>query len=234
MLHEHLFPDSAALLPVLEGFCVQALQQDLAHAQCVSCLLSGGTTPRSLYERLARADLPWQRITPALVDERFVATDAAASNEGLLRTVFSPNPAFLARLQGMRGTEATAEGAAADCGKRYSALPRPWSFCLLGLGSDGHTASLFPGATGLQQALAGSHLCQAISAQPSIVTGAHTERLSLTLAGLLQAQRLFLYFTGHAKWRVYQAALHCDDPSVLPLAAVLRQTVVPVHVFYHP
>lgn len=234
MPREHLFPDAAALLPALLDFCVQALRDDLAGAPEVSCLLSGGSTPRSLYEQLGRAALPWQRITPALVDERLVPVAHSASNEGMLRTIFRHNEPFLARLQGMYGSAGDAAAMQADCERRYNALPQPWSFCLLGMGSDGHTASWFPGAAGLPAALSGNQLCQAITAQPSEVTGAHTQRLSLTLAALRRARRLILYFTGPAKWQVYQRALHCHDAAKLPVAAVLQQAAVPVEVFYHP
>lgn len=234
MLQEHLFEDTRTLLPALLDFCVSALQQDLDSAAEVTCLLSGGSTPRPLYERLREAPLPWTRIRPALVDERWVDTADAASNEGMLRTIFRQNPDFLERLQGMKGPAATAVAAQADCAAHYAALPLPWSLGLLGMGPDGHTASLFPHAQGLDAALHGTHLCQAIRAPASVVTGAHTERMSLTLAGLLRARRLVLLFTGAAKWAVYRSALTCHDSDALPLAAVLQQTQVPVHVFYCP
>lgn len=238
MLYEHCFPDPHSLLPALLDFCVQALRDDLAAAPEVSCLLSGGNTPRSLYAQLAAADLPWQRITPAVVDERRVPIDDPASNEGLLRTIFRHNPVFLARLQGMAMAAYSADAAQADCEARYATLPLPWSLCLLGLGSDGHTASLFPQATGLREALQGQHLCQAITAHASRATGECRERLTLTVAGLRRARRLILYFTGPEKWQVYQTALRChhgtEDTMRLPVAAVLQQTHAAVHIFYHP
>jgi 6-phosphogluconolactonase len=234
MLHEHLFPDPATLLPALLEFCVQALREDLSGAAQATCLLSGGSTPRPLYERLATAPLPWDRIVPALVDERWVPPQDPASNEGLLRTIFRQTPGFADRLQGMYGSAADPAAGQAACEQHYAALPQPWSLCLLGMGNDGHTASLFPSAQGLQEALTGEHLCQAISAQASTVTGAHTQRMTLTLAALAQARRLVLFFNGHDKWQVYQAALRCHDTAQLPVAAVLQLPDTPVHVFYHP
>lgn len=234
MPHEHLFPDQASLLPALLDFCLQTLRQDLADTAEVCCLLSGGSTPRLLYQQLSQAALPWDRITPALVDERWVPVDDPASNEGMLRAVFRHNATFLARLQGMKMPQPTAREGQRDCEQRYQALPRPWSLALLGLGPDGHTASLFPGAGGLAEALDGNQLCQAIQAVPSDVTGPFTERLSLTLTALCSARRLVLYFTGDAKWQVYRDALHCHDVARRPVAALLQQDRVPLHVYYHP
>jgi 6-phosphogluconolactonase len=234
MPHEHLFPDQASLLPALLEFCVAALREDLRTAAAVTCLLSGGTTPRALYRHLAAAALPWQRITPALVDERWVELDDPASNEGLLRTMFRHNAPFLAQLQGMKTAAASAEAAQQDCEQRYQALPRPWSLALLGLGPDGHTASLFPHASALDAAMNSSQLCQALQAEASAVTGPHTQRMTLTRSALCSARRLLLYFTGAEKWQVYQAALHCHDWHRLPVAALLQQEQVPLHIFYHP
>ena len=234
MPDEHLFPDQASLLPALLDFCVQALQDDLAEAAEVSCLLSGGNTPRSLYQQLSKATLPWERIRPALVDERWVAVDDPASNEGMLRTVFRHNTPFLARLQGMKGSQPDAQHGQPACEQRYASLPRPWSLALLGMGPDGHTASWFPAAAGLDQALRGPQLCQAIAASPSAVTGPHTERMTLTLNALQQARRLVLYFTGADKWQVYRNALRCHDWASVPVAALLQQDTVPVQVYYHP
>lgn len=234
MPDEHLFPDQATLLPALLDFCVRALHEDLVEAAEVSCLLSGGNTPRPLYQQLGKARLPWERISPALVDERWVTVDDPASNEGMLRTIFRHNAPFLARLQGMKGQEASARDGQPACERRYAALPRPWSLALLGMGPDGHTASWFPAATGLDQALRGPQLCQAIAAPPSGVTGPHTERMTLTLPALQQARRLVLYFTGADKWQVYRNALHCHDWTSLPVAALLQQDAIPVQVYYHP
>lgn len=234
MRTEHLFPDQDALFSALYTFCVEALLADLLTSAQVSCFLSGGNTPRPLYSRLAVAPLPWQRIHPALVDERWVPVSDPASNEGLLRDCFRNNPTFLDNLCGMKDSAVTAELAESACTARYAALPAPCSFSLLGLGNDGHTASLFPHAQGLAEALDCPAFCKAIKAEPSAVTGPNVERMSLTLSALLKSRRIILLFTGHEKWQVYQNALHSHDKEALPVSAVLQQTATPVHVFHCP
>ena len=232
MRTEHLFPDQDALFTALYAFCVEALLGDLLTSAQVSCFLSGGNTPRPLYSRLAVAALPWQHIHPALADERWVAVSNPASNEGLLRDCFRDNQIFLDKLCGMKDAAEAAELAESACSARYAALPAPYSFSLLGLGADGHTASLFPHAEGLAAALESPAFCKAIKAQPSAVTGPNIERMTLTLASILKSRRIILLFTGHEKWQVYQDALHCHDREALPASAVLQQTATPVHVFY--
>lgn len=234
MQFEYVYPDPDALFTALHKYCVKALQTDLETEKKVSCYLSGGTTPLPLYGLLARSELPWQRICPALVDERWVAIDDAASNEGMLRKHFSQQADFLTQLTGMKTAQATAREAEPACNERYAALPKPVSFCLLGMGSDGHTASLFPHAQGLTEALQTTSSCKSLTALPSAVTGSLTERMSLSLAGILQAKRIALLITGKQKWEIYQKALHCSDKAAMPVSAVLQQKQAEVDVFYCP
>lgn len=234
MYQEHIYPNHNKLFSALHTYCVDALQTDLKAAAKVSCYLSGGSTPLPLYTLLAQSQLPWHRIYPALVDERWVAIDSPASNEGMLRRAFRQQSGFLELLTGMKDEHATALQAAKACTARYTSLPLPISFCLLGMGNDGHTASLFPHALGLDTALSTPQKCVALTAVPSAVTGILTERMSLSLAGIVQSKRIVLVLTGKEKREVLQRAMLCKNAAEMPVSAVLNQSETPVDIFYSP
>ena len=132
----------------------------------------------------------------------------------------------------MKTADASAQTAVAACNARYATLAWPPALGILGMGNDGHTASLFPGAEGLQQALASTAFCAAINARPSAVTGACTERMTLTLSALLQCERVALLVTGDDKWQVYQRAKAGED-TALPVSLVLARAAQ-VDVFWSP
>ncbi|HWK54244.1 MAG TPA: 6-phosphogluconolactonase [Hyphomicrobiales bacterium] len=228
----HRFATQEALVQALTEFCLARLNASLAEYHNVTLLLSGGSTPAPLYRRLGAQALPWERLHLALVDERWVPPSDPASNEKLLRETLGAHAA--ARLQGIYEGSATPRQALLEVNRRYAALPRPWALGLLGLGPDGHTASLFPAAQGLEQALATEQLCAALDAKPSAVTGTHTARLSLSLSALLSIDHLVLLFTGAAKWKVYQEALRNPAPATTPVSYLLQQTSVPLAIFWCP
>jgi 6-phosphogluconolactonase len=230
---EHFFADRTALDVALAGRCLEIMQQGLLAHGDISILLSGGTSPLPLYRRLAAAPLPWTHIHPALVDERWVSPGHPASNESAIKTAFSSNPAALANFCGMYTADAPATEAAPGCSSRYSRLPAP-AFCLLGMGSDGHTASLFPQATGLAAAFASSRWCAAIAAHPSPVTGANTVRMTLTPWAILQAAHVLLLITGEEKRNVYARALAETSHEDCPVSYFLHQQRRPVEVFWCP
>ncbi len=136
----------------------------------------------------------------------------------------------------MKNDAASAAEGVKHCNQAYEQLPQPWTLCLLGMGSDGHTASLFPYAQGLEEALSAeaAPACVSIMAKPSEVTGDITERMSLSLAGILKAERIALIITGEEKRQVYQQALAGDDVAEMPVRAVLKQQNVPVDVYWAP
>lgn len=237
---EYFFDDRSSMLAALQSALCARLQQDLATADQCTLLLSGGNTPVPLYRQLAAADLPWERIHIALVDERWVDPAHDASNEGMLRANLLRERAARCHFTGMKSAHllgpALQDAAAAStaCNARYAVLPKPWSAALLGMGPDGHTASLFPDALGLRAALDSHQLCAPVHARATPVTGPWLERMTLTPHALLQCKQLFLLFSGNERQQVYKQALRTRDYAKLPVSVFLQQDAVPVDVYWCP
>ncbi len=238
MPHEHFFSDRTSMMEALQSAISTQLQQDLQQHAQVSLFVSGGTTPAPLYRALAATQLPWQRVHVALVDERFVPVDDPASNEKLLRESLLHEQAAAADFTGMSVASFSQQHDLSTmvhaCNTNYAQLPHPYSAAVLGMGADGHTASLFPYANGLEEGLVKHQHCVAINALPSAVTGTITQRISMTRWALLQCGSLYLLFTGNEKKEVYERAKTATDHHALPIAAFLQQQDVPVEVYWCP
>jgi 6-phosphogluconolactonase len=114
-----------------------------------------------------------------------------------------------------------------------SAMPRPFDVTLLGMGNDGHTASMFPGSDGLELTLD--------KQSPLLVRGIHPanidktgERMSLTLRAILDSRLVIILIRGDAKLETYRTALAGDDVHAMPVRAVLQQSITPVQVHWAP
>ncbi len=234
MIHEYRFESRQKLLDALYKDVETTLIEDLSEHDKVSLLLSGGSTPGPLYERLSTVDLEWSRVSVGLVDERWVDADHDASNERLLRKTLLKNFAEAASFQGMKNSSETPFAGEVECQTQCATLPAPYSLCLLGMGPDGHTASLFPYAKGLDQALDSDQLCAAIEATPSAVTGEHVERMTLTPKTILNASKVILLITGEDKWQVYCDARKTSDVMAAPVSLFLQQGAVDIEVYWAP
>ncbi len=189
-----------------------------------SLALSGGSTPRGLYEQLSHEPINWAKVEVTLVDERFVPPGHEASNEKLVRETLLQNQAAAAAFTGLKGTAQTPEGAAMIANKALGALARPFDAVVLGMGEDGHTASWFSGADELDDVLdpQSSTLCAPLNAPQSPITGANTSRLTLTLSALKEARLCVLTLKGAGKKEAYEKALKPGPVKDMPIRAILR------------
>jgi 6-phosphogluconolactonase len=236
MVTEHIFENRAAMIAALQADCETALRTAIEDRGEATFMVSGGSTPEPLYKALSQVDLDWESVYVALVDERWVAFEHDKSNEAFTVKHLIQNKAAVANLVGMKNSADTAMEGLADCELAYQQLAQPFDVTILGMGSDGHTASLFPHAPRLEAALNpdSEQLCAVINAIQSDVTGSITERMTLTLAGLLRSKKLVLLITGDEKLAVLRAAQAGTDTSEMPIRAVLQQQQVPVSIYWAP
>lgn len=234
MLEEKIFDSREALLAALQEDCVDVLESALKERDQASFLVSGGSSPAPLYQRLSQIALDWKNIQVALVDERWVEPGHAKSNETFVQKNLLQHAAGQAPFLGMKNSAASAAEGLTACEQAYQKLPQPFDLTILGMGPDGHTASLFPKAEGLAEALTTDALCSAINAHQSEVTGEFTERMTLSLAGIINSRRLVLLITGDEKLQALRAAQGDGPVEDMPVRAVLRQNEVPVTLYWAP
>lgn len=192
----------------------------------VSMVLSGGTTPAPVYNVLREMPLPWDEMTLCPSDERWVDVDDPASNEGMFRRELLGSGAAGVELISMARNSDDPDRDATACNRLLEKRSQPWDIAILGMGTDGHTASWFPGAPGLPEALNSERRCAVV--RPA---GDGPIRLTLTRTELLSARLIILLISGERKWQVYDRAKRgvSDD---LPVSYLLHQDRVPVDVFW--
>ena len=179
-----------------------------------SLVVSGGTTPAGMFRLLCQRNLPWSRVTVLASDERDVPPDHAERNEAMIRRELLQGEAARARLVSLIPP---------------GEIPGFFDELVLGMGADGHTASLFPDSPDLCDALKSSQTLEWLTTPSSPV-----RRISLTPRALLQSGRISLLFFGAEKRAVYEAAESGTDLGEYPVRVILRQERAPVTVYWAP
>lgn len=225
------FPDRDTLVNDLAQRIGQMLAQGVKDNGRASLAVSGGSTPVNLFERLSTLDIPWLNVVVTLVDERWVAPTVSDSNENLVRTHLLRNRAVAAAFVGMKNSAKTAREGETGCEAQMGKVPRPFDVLILGMGNDGHTASLFPYATRLDEAtkMNSGRFCMGITP----LTVPH-ERMTLTLPAILDSKQIFLHLVGQEKKEVFQAAQDDGPSEKMPIRFVLREQKSPVDVYWAP
>jgi 6-phosphogluconolactonase len=223
--------DMDALSRELADAVAAQLTTAIARRGQASLVVSGGRSPAKLFERLRVQALDWSRVCVALADERWVDPTDPSSNERLVRDVLLRDGAAAARFLGLKNAAPSPDLGAVSAWETFARVPRPFDMTVLGMGDDGHTASLFPGSPNLHSALnpAAAAGCVGMWAP----TAPHA-RLSLNLSALLDSRRVALLLSGESKWRTYLRACESGAVEEMPVRAVLRQQRTPLEVFWAP
>jgi len=225
------FSSNTTLLTEIARKIANSLAAAVNKRGYASLAVSGGTTPMPMFEALSRIDLDWDKVVVSLVDERWIDVSEKDSNENLVRSHLLKNKAAAATFIGMKTAAVTAFEGEKECAELLKRIPMPYDVIVLGMGGDGHTASLFPGAAKFSAAvdMASGHTCMAIAP----VTAAH-ERLTLTLPAILNAREIIVHISGAEKRQVYEQAISAGPMEEMPIRYILRQKKVPVTVYWAP
>lgn len=220
-MQRNVYPDIECLSHGFADYAATVLQNALAQKQKATLVVPGGNTPRYYLPALAHSKLPWHHITVTLSDERWVDADHEQSNERLIKqhlmTQLPANTPFV----GLKTRHDTPFAAVEEIHQRLDRL-LPLSLTVLGLGEDGHIASLFPG---MNPDLLSTHHCVAVA--PPI---APSPRVSLSLAMLAGSEHIALVVVGKTKRRLLDRLSEYPDPKI-PLTWLLQRTQSPVTVF---
>ncbi|MDM4769876.1 6-phosphogluconolactonase [Solimonas sp. SE-A11] len=227
-VRQHLHEAAVDAALALAADVAAGLSEAIARRGHASLVVPGGRTPPPFLEALSHQPLDWSRVLVCPSDERWVDATHPDSNEQLLRTTLLRNAAATARLIPLKTAATTPEAAIGECASRLAALPRPLDVVVLGVGLDGHFASLFPDAPELAAALRPKGPVVAAMRPPS----SPVPRISLTLPFLLDSRGIALLTGGAGKARVLeQAAAQPGDPR-LPVSLLLGQRPVPLALYH--
>ena len=194
--------------------------------------IPGGSTPRPIYPELAGKSLQWKKVTIIPTDDRLVPVDNDLSNAKAIAKAFLPTGARVIPITSAAADDYRAAGNAADA--RLQDLPWPPDLVWLGMGGDGHTASIFAGPD-LQDALDAPKARRAVGVMPEpMPDDAAVARVTLTRAAILSARTVLITITGDAKRGLLEQAIADGQSSKLPIGRVLAEAEQPIDIHWCP
>lgn len=222
MMQRRVYPDIESLSQGFAEFAAAALHDTLSRKPQATLVVPGGSTPRHYLPALAKCKLPWDRITITLSDERWVDVNDDQSNEKLIKQHLLSHLPANTPFVGLKTAHDNPFDAIETLHQRLDLLPLPVSLTVLGLGEDGHIASLFPG---MNPDSLSAHHCVAVA--PPI---APSLRMSLSLNFLAESEQIVLVVTGERKRRLLDR-LTTQPDSKIPFSWLSKLTNSEIIVF---
>lgn len=220
------FADEAALAAAATAATTDALARGLAARGHASLIGTGGRSPAPIYDALQDADLDWGRVTVSLSDDRFLPATSTDSNERLFRERLLRGRAAAATFLPLYAN-APSPAAAADMAEPHIRALAPFDMLFLGMGEDGHVASLIPGSPVMEAGL-DANGDRFVIGVPAGAGSPPVARISLTLPALLQARATLVLIRGEVKRKIV------EHGSGLPVHALIKQAKAPLRVLWAP
>ena len=224
----HSFNNFAELTDALVAQWIDIIDSAAAERLPAYFALAGGSTPAPIYRQLDQllSQRDVNNVNLVATDERWVEDTDAQSNEGLFKKSMASSYRRQWNLISLKNDASTPEIATEAISHRLAQqIPKPFNAVLLGMGADGHVASLFPQAPTQHDDLA----CLA-----ALHPQTHQSRMSLSLPRLLDADRIWLVIIGAEKRQVLEGALDTTAGSALPISVLLQEASCDVDVFWCP
>ena len=213
------YDDAGELADAIAGDIQFVIESALDARGSAVIALAGGKTPFPAYQKLASAKLDWKRVTIVPGDERIVPLGDPLSNVTQLGKLFIPKGARVIPIVPKQTDDYKAAGRSADA--LMQDLHWPLDLCLLGMGGDGHTASIFPGPD-FDEALNGPKERRMLGVMPDpLPPEAPVARVTLSRQGIVTARALMIALTGKDKRQVLEQAIEQGPSSPYPIGRVL-------------
>ncbi|TPW27909.1 6-phosphogluconolactonase [Pararhizobium mangrovi] len=223
------FDDRAALAEALAERICETLERAIAEKGEAVMAVSGGSTPKLLFEALSKRNPGWVNVTVSLVDERFVPPEDERSNQRLVSTYLLKDAAAEATFVPLYQHVDDVDAAAALASGKIDTLALPFDVAILGMGTDGHTASFFPGGDNLEAATDPGERRSVLAMHAG---GAEEPRLTLTLPQLVASTMLVLHIEGGNKREALDRAREPGPASEMPIRSILDAVERPLEVYW--
>ena len=210
---------------------VNILEQAIKDKGSASLAVSGGSTPKGLFKQLSSMDLAWNKVTITLADERWVSLDSDASNTRLVHENLLQDKAAAAKFFHLKQGDKLTGETLADLNLAAKNTILPLDILILGMGEDGHTASLFPCSEQIKEGLDPENENSLLSVEP---TTAPHQRISFSFASLALSKNIILHLCGESKKQVVEKAIDGKDSFEMPIRAFLHHPSLNTQIYWAP